>query len=602
MNDDINALMTGGMGCLGNAPIATPKLLARIHDDVLEPVVSGLRRDASTPFCGMLFTGLMIRKDGSPACLEWNVRFGDPECQTLLPLLDADLVDIMLACTNHTLDSIELKVKPGFTTTVVAAAGGYPGKYAKNIPMTVLPPPPGTYHFHAGTSMNAFSKTFKTNGGRVIAATALSPTLQGAVDEAYAAIKRINFESMYYRHDIGRKAVEQQKQAEHHSSSDPLTYHSAGVSIADGNSLVQRIKPYLQSTSRPGSDAAIGGFGGIFSLPAAGYSRDSPTLVAAIDGIGTKVMLAQAMGDYTTVGIDLVAMNVNDLVVQGGKFPENVFALYRSLASWKVSLRLDSAEPLCFLDYYATGKLIVDQAAAFVEGVANGCRQCRCALIGGETAEMPGVYSKTVFDAAGCAIGALKPGQSALPLKESMKRGDVLLGFGSSGPHSNGFSMIRKIIERSGIQCSDPCPWNPRKTLGTALLEPTRIYVNSLLNVLGMSRGEPLIKGIAHVTGGGLLENIPRMLPKELSASLDASTWPVPPSLRWLKRMGQVEDIEFAKVFNTGIGMVVVVDRADSNRVAEVLKSSGEDVYQIGELQTRREQEVVLERMEVWGV
>lgn len=319
VSEDSNALMTGGMGCLGNTPLATPDLMSRIDREVLQPVISGLRKDEATPYCGMLFTGLMIKNDGSPACLEWNVRFGDPECQTLLPLLDTDLVDIMLACTNHTLDSIDLKIKSGFTTTIVAAAGGYPGKYAKNTPMTISTPPVDTYHFHAGTSLDVSSNSFKTTGGRVIAATALSLTLQGAVEQAYTSISRICFGGMYYRRDIGRKALEEQKQSKLCVGGQPLTYDSAGVSIVNGSDLVQRIKSRLLTTSRPGSDAAIGGFGGIFSLPDAGYGQDSPTLVAAIDGIGTKVLLAQAMGDCSTVGLDLVAMNVNDLVVQGGK-------------------------------------------------------------------------------------------------------------------------------------------------------------------------------------------------------------------------------------------------------------------------------------------
>ena len=310
--------MTGGMGCLGNAPHATPDLMTRVERDVLEPVISALRRVERSSFCGILFTGLMIRKDGSPACLEWNVRFGDPECQALLPLLETDLVDVMLACTNHVLDSIDLKVKPGFTTTVVAAAGGYPGKYQKNTPMTIKNTLPDTYYFHAGTAFDPASGIFKTTGGRVIAATAFAPTLHEAVDQAYASLSNISFEGMYYRRDIGRKTLAAQQQAEDNTGGQRMTYSSVGVSISDGNALVQRIKPHLLTTARSGADATIGGFGGLLSLRNAGYGPDAPTLVAAIDGIGTKVLLAQSLGDCSTVGIDLVAMNVNDLVVQGG--------------------------------------------------------------------------------------------------------------------------------------------------------------------------------------------------------------------------------------------------------------------------------------------
>lgn len=268
-----------------------------------------------------------------------------------------------------------------------------------------------------------------------------------------------------------------------------MTYASSGVSIDAGNQLVQQIKASTKSTRRPGADGEIGGFGGLLDLQAAGYT-EAPILVGAIDGIGTKVKIAFEMGKHDTVGIDLVAMNVNDLVVQG-------------------------AEPLMFLDYYACSKLDIASAAKFIEGVANGCRQSGAALVGGETAEMPGIYQEGEYDAGGAAIGAIKKGATILPDTAAMQEGDILLGMSSSGVHSNGFSLVRKIVERSGLSFHDTAPWSPEQNIGTALLTPTKIYVKPLLAAVRKN----LLKGMAHITGGGLSENIPACCPRLLLLS-----------------------------------------------------------------------------------
>jgi homoserine kinase len=352
---------------------------------------------------------------------------------------------------------------------------------------------------------------------------------------------------------------------------EALTYASSGVSIDAGNQLVKRIKASTKSTRRPGADGEIGGFGGLLDLQAAGYT-EAPILVGAIDGIGTKVKIAFEMGKHDTVGIDLVAMNVNDLVVQG-------------------------AEPLMFLDYYACSKLDVESAAKFVEGVANGCRQSGAALVGGETAEMPGIYKEGEYDAGGAAIGAIKRGVPILPDMASMAEGDVLLGLASSGVHSNGFSLVRKIVEKSGLSFHDPAPWSEGENIGTALLTPTKIYVKPLLAATRRS----LIKGMAHITGGGLLENIPRMLPKTLSAELDAKTWPVPEVFKWLKSAGRLEHTEFARTFNTGLGMVLVVDHHNVRAATEILQEWGEQVFTIGKLVKRTDEECIVQNMDVWG-
>lgn len=348
-----------------------------------------------------------------------------------------------------------------------------------------------------------------------------------------------------------------------------MTYASAGVSIDAGNSLVSLIKSCVRSTRRSGADAEIGGFGGTFDLAAAGYSKP-PFLVGAIDGVGTKLKVAQAVGKHDTVGIDLVAMNVNDLVVQG-------------------------AEPLFFLDCYSCGKLDVETAAAFVKGVAEGCQQSGCALIGGETAEMPGLYAGNDYDAVGAAVGAVEKGK-ILPDTGSMVEGDILLGLASNGIHSNGFSLVRKVIEMNELSFNDPAPWDESTSIGLSLLTPTRIYVKPLLGVVRKG----VIKGMAHITGGGLVENVPRMLPSSLAAKIDVSTWPLPPVFAWLKKAGNISSAEFGRAFNTGLGMVVVVSKDDVKAVVAGLKEVGENVFEVGTLVRRSGDGCLLERLEAW--
>ena len=411
---------TGGMGCYAPTGIASKELMAQIDDTIVRPTIDGLRRDG-TPFVGMLFTGLMITKSG-PKVLEYNVRGGDPETQTLLPLLsdDTDLAKVVLACTEHWLDGVSLTITPKFAATVVACAQGYPGEYAKNRQIHVKSVTESVHVFHAGTSLE--DKKLLTKGGRVIATTAVATTLEDAVKKAYHGMEKVEFEGMHFRKDIAHRAFARQDAR----NGDPLTYASAGVSIDAGNDLVSRIKSAVKATSRPGADAVIGGFGGAFELSKANYSSSSPTIIGAIDGVGTKLKIAHAINKHDTIGIDCVAMNVNDLVVQG-------------------------AEPLIFLDCYTCSKLDVAVAADVVRGVAEGCKISNCALVGGETAEMPGLLSGTEYDLVGCAVGAVDTpaGHKILPDTESMVEGDVLLGLASSGVHSNGFSLVRRIVERN---------------------------------------------------------------------------------------------------------------------------------------------------------
>lgn len=326
-----------------------------------------------------------------------------------------------------------------------------------------------------------------------------------------------------------------------------LTYAQAGVDIDAGNALVERIKPAAAATSRPGVMSGLGGFGALFDLKAAGY--DDPILVAATDGVGTKLKIAIDTGLYDTIGIDLVAMCVNDLVCQG-------------------------AEPLFFLDYFATGKLEVDAAARIIAGIAEGCRLSGCALVGGETAEMPGMYAKGDFDLAGFAVGAMNRG-AALPA--GVQAGDVLLGLASDGVHSNGYSLVRRVVERSGLAWDAPAPFGDG-TLGAALLAPTRLYVKPALAAIRAGG----VHGLAHITGGGLTENLPRVLPEGLGAQIDLGAWTLPPVFKWLAAEGGLAQAEMLKTFNAGIGMVLVVaaDRADV--LAAELSAAGETVHRLG--------------------
>jgi phosphoribosylformylglycinamidine cyclo-ligase len=326
------------------------------------------------------------------------------------------------------------------------------------------------------------------------------------------------------------------------------------VDIDAGNALVEAIKPLAKATARTGSDAGLGGFGALFDLKAAGYN--DPILVATTDGVGTKLKIAIEAGVHGTIGIDLVAMCVNDLVVQG-------------------------AEPLLFLDYFATGKLDVETGRQIVAGISDGCLQAGCALVGGETAEMPGMYAKGDYDLAGFAVGAVERGRQITGA--GVQAGDVVLGLGSSGVHSNGYSLVRKVVSVAGLEYSAEAPFDPSKTLGEALLAPTKIYVKSCLAATRAGG----VKALAHITGGGLLENIPRVLPKDLACEIDAQSWQQLPVFAWLRKTAGIDTQEMARTFNCGIGMVLVTapDRAEA--VRGILQDAGEQVSAIGTIRPR---------------
>jgi phosphoribosylformylglycinamidine cyclo-ligase len=333
---------------------------------------------------------------------------------------------------------------------------------------------------------------------------------------------------------------------------DEARYAAAGVDIDAGNRLVELIKPLVRGTARAGAAAEIGGFGGLFDLKAAGFS--DPILVAATDGVGTKVKIAVECSRHDTIGIDLVAMSVNDLVVQG-------------------------AEPLFFLDYFACGKLDPTVGAAVVKGVAAACREAGCALIGGETAEMPGVYQGQDYDLAGFAVGAVAR-QDLLP-RTDIAAGDVVVGLAATGVHANGFSLVRSVATGAGLTWDRPAPFEPSRSLGEALLTPTRLYVRSCLAAM---RETKAVKALAHITGGGFIENIPRVLPPGFGAALDLERVPVLPVFKWLAAAGNISEHEMLRTFNCGVGMVAVLDRAGADAAIERLSANGETVVRLGEV------------------
>ncbi|NXQ75980.1 PUR2 protein, partial [Quiscalus mexicanus] len=519
---------TGGMGAYSPAPQISKDLLQKIRETVLQKTVDGMRKEG-VPYVGVLYAGLMLTKDG-PKVLEFNCRFGDPECQVILPLLRSDLYEVMQAVINRRLaSSMPAWREDSAAVTVVMASQGYPGTYPKGLEITGLAKARqlGLEVFHAGTALK--DGRVLTSGGRVLTVTAIKEDLPAALQAANLGVAAIRFQGAIFRRDIGHRAIAFLRQ------SRGLTYKNSGVDIEAGNTLVQKIKPFAAATSRSGCNAELGGFAGLFDLKAAGY-RD-PILVSGTDGVGTKLKIAQECQKHDTIGQDLVAMCVNDILAQG-------------------------AEPLFFLDYFACGKLDVDVAQGVIAGIADACRKAGCALLGGETAEMPGMYPPGEYDLAGFAVGAVERGQM-LPQLDRITEGDVVIGVASSGVHSNGFSLVRKIVEKSSLDFSSRVGVSGDQTLGELLLTPTKLYSKTLLPVLRSGH----VKAYAHITGGGLLENIPRVLPKSLGVVLDALTWKIPEIFCWLHKEGNLSEEEMARTFNCGVGAVLVVQREMAQQV-----------------------------------
>ncbi|KAL6083367.1 hypothetical protein STEG23_011773 [Scotinomys teguina] len=535
---------TGGMGAYCPTPQVPKDLLLRIKNTILQRTVDGMQQEG-VPYTGILYAGIMLTKDG-PKVLEFNCRFGDPECQVILPLLKSDLYEVIQSTLDGLLNtSLPVWLENHTAITVVMASKGYPGAYAKGVEITGFPEAQalGLQVFHAGTALK--DGKVVTSGGRVLTVTAVQENLVSALEEARKGLAAIKFEGAIYRKDIGFRALAFLQRPR------GLTYKESGVDIAAGNMLVKRIQPLAKATSRPGCSVDLGGFAGLFDLRAAGFK--DPLLASGTDGVGTKLKIAQLCNKHNTIGQDLVAMCVNDILAQG-------------------------AESLFFLDYFSCGKLDLRTTEAVIAGIAEACGQAGCALLGGETAEMPDMYPPGEYDLAGFAVGAMERDEK-LPQLGKITEGDVVVGVASSGLHSNGFSLVRKIVERSSLQYSSPAPGGcGDQTLGDLLLTPTRIYSRSLLPVIRSGR----VKAFAHITGGGLLENIPRVLPQKLGVDLDACTWRIPKVFSWLQQEGQLSEEEMARTFNCGVGAALVVSKDQADQILQDIRQRQEEAWVIG--------------------
>ncbi|MDG1784279.1 MAG: phosphoribosylformylglycinamidine cyclo-ligase, partial [Ilumatobacter sp.] len=525
---------TGGMGAYAPAPVpfSGDELIAEFVQPVLDHFAA-----KGTPYVGVIFAGLMLTPDG-PRLIEYNVRFGDPEAQTVLPLLETDLAELALACTQGDVGSVPLRISTQSAVTVVAASPGYPDDPGTGHSIIDRGDVEGTYRFDAGVDADG-----KTSGGRVLAVTGLGADLGAARDRAYGRMARITFDGMQVRRDIAWRAP----------GAGLASYAAAGVDIDEGTRAVDEMKAAVEAThDTPGEGVlkGVGSFGGVFS--AAGIqAMDQPVLVASTDGVGTKVELAARLGMVRGVGMDIVNHCIDDVLVQ-------------------------SARPLFFLDYIAASVLDADLVAEVVGGMADACKAAGCALLGGETAEMPGVYQPGSFDIAGTLIGVAE--RSELLPRDDVAAGDVLIGIASSGPHTNGYSMLRKIFEWAPM---DVVPDGFDRPLGETLLEPHRSY----LDLLTPTFETGAVKALAHITGGGLPENLPRVLPDNVDANITLGSWPVPPLFQLVRELTpQMDTVELYRTLNMGVGMVVV---CAPDQTAVVQASIGETTWVIGELTDR---------------
>ncbi len=529
---------TGGMGAFAPAPV--PYDADVLLHTFVQPIIDYFA-STGAPYVGVLYAGLMLTADG-PRLIEYNCRFGDPETQAVLPLLESDLAELALACTMGSVDGPALKIREGAACTVVAASPGYPGDP----------------HTGALISLHGFSTTEwanassvvpeailfpsgvadgKTAGGRVLAVTGLGDDLAAARSAAYRAMDGVKFTNMQVRRDIGWRAP----------GALLTSYASTGVDIDEGNRAVERMKGSVERTLGPDVLRGVGSFGGVMSARRILELAD-PVLVASADGVGTKVELAARLGKVRGVGNDIVNHCIDDVLVQ-------------------------SARPLFFLDYIAASTLDADLVAEVVTGMAEACEAAGCVLLGGETAEMPGVYAPGAFDVAGTLVGIAERGE-LLP-RDDVAAGDVLLGVASSGPHTNGFSFLRKLFDWVPMDVTPP---GFDVTLGDALLEPHRSYLNVLDGALASGK----VKALAHITGGGLPENLPRVLPDGVDAEIELGSWPRGPLFELIAELATGVDVhELHRMLNMGIGMVVVVAPGDVDAVQAAIP---EDTWRIGAL------------------
>ena len=519
---------TGGMGAYAPAPISHDA--AALTTTFVQPVIDHFAA-AGTPYVGILYAGLMLTADG-PRLIEFNCRFGDPEAQAVLPLLESDLATVAMSCCSGRLAETSLTIREGATCTVVAAAPGYPTQPIIGQAIT------GLDHDHdAALVFLAGTDGSTVTGGRVLAVTGLGESLASARANAYSRLTSIQFDGKQVRNDIGWRAA----------GAMLTSYAAAGVDIDEGSRAVRQMKQAVERTHGPAVLRGVGSFGGAFSGKVI-KAMDEPVLVASTDGVGTKVELAARLGRYRGVGADIVNHCIDDVLVQG-------------------------ARPLFFLDYIASSKIHAEHVADVVTGMAEACEAAGCALLGGETAEMPGVYAPGAFDIAGTLVGIVEQ-RDMLP-RDELRVGDALIGVASNGPHTNGYSLLRKIFEWLPM---DSTPPGFDRTLGETLLVPHRSYLDVLTNALASGK----VKALAHITGGGLPENLPRVLPDGCDANIELGSWPVPPLFQLVREVAtQLDAYELYRTLNMGIGMVLVCSPAD---VAAVQRSIDEASWVIGQL------------------
>nr|XP_049694163.1 trifunctional purine biosynthetic protein adenosine-3 isoform X1 [Helicoverpa armigera] len=514
---------TGGMGAYCPCPLITPDQLLDVKEQVLQRAVDGLKAEG-IKYVGVLYAGMMVTKSG-PMTLEFNCRFGDPETQVLMTLLETDLYKVMKACVEGTLKQIQVTWNTKLSSVgVVIASKGYPETSTKGCVisgLTQVQSTPGMVVFHSGVARGA-NGSLVTWGGRVLLVCARAASLRAAAAAATAGAALVDFPGAHYRKDIAHRAF---------TKINGLSYLQSGVDIDAAATLVREIEPIATATHRRGVLGRLGCYSGLFQLSAMDPSLKDPVLVQGTDGVGTKLKIAELMHKYDTLGQDLVAMCVNDILCAG-------------------------AEPFAFLDYMACGRLQVDVATTIVRGIADACIMSGCALLGGETAEMPSMYEIGKYDLAGFAVGVVD-NLKQLPRSKEIRAGDIVLALPSTGVHSNGYSLVQKIMLETGHRYQDPAAFSTtNKSYGEEFLAPTGIYVHALLPAIK----KQLIKGLAHITGGGLLENIPRILPPGIRVRMDATKFNIKPVFGWLQAKGVVSDFEMLRTFNCGVGMVVIVD------------------------------------------
>ena len=516
---------TGGMGAYCPTPVCPPELAQQIVSSFLQPTVDRLAAHGIA-YCGVLYAGVILTAHG-PKLLEFNCRFGDPETQTLLPLLRTDLLDVVEACIAGSLNEVDVQWHPGASCTVVMAADGYPDAPHLGDPISGLDGSvdPQCVMFQAGTSLDDRG-VVASAGGRVLSITGLGDDLSAARHIAYGALAGIGLRGSQIRRDIGWRALARTTGG----------YAASGVSIDEGNRAVALLKGAVEATHTPAVLSGVGAFGGAFDASAL-KRFEHPVLVGSTDGVGTKVMVAAETGRYRGVGHDIVNHCVNDVLVQ-------------------------RAEPLFFLDYVASSALVPEHVAEIVAGMAEACTANGCVLLGGETAEMPGVYRDGHFDIAGTLVGVAE--RDRLLPRHDIQPGDALLALASSGPHTNGYSLLRNVLRGLPL---DSMPAPLQVPLADALLAPHRSYLNVLRELLATD----LVKALVHVTGGGLQENVPRVLPTGCGAEIVVGSWPVPPLFQLIRDASGLPAEELHRALNMGIGMIVVVAASDVEKVSALI-------------------------------